>query len=88
LARKIDIPIRKNTLSLGKRLSCLCILAMLATPVAAQSCAMCYTTVAGGGQGVIQALKSGIIVLLVPPLFLFTGLVVVILRWRSAQAQP
>jgi|tagenome__1003787_1003787.scaffolds.fasta_scaffold18113132_2 hypothetical protein len=54
----------------------------------AQSCAMCYTTVAGGGQGVIQALKSGIIVLLIPPLVLFTGLMWVILRWKTLHAEP
>ena len=53
-----------------------------------QGCAMCYTTVAGGGQGVIQALKSGIIILLIPPLVLFTGLVWVILRWKTLHAEP
>jgi len=65
----------------------LLVMLILAAPVFAQSCAMCYTTVAGGGQGVIQALKSGIIVLLIPPLVLFTGLIVTILRWKQAQPE-
>jgi hypothetical protein len=68
----------------------LLVMLILAAPVFAQSCAMCYTTVAGGGQGVINALKSGIIVLLIPPLLLFTGLIVTIVRWKQAEpeAQP
>jgi len=63
------------------------VMLILAAPVFAQSCAMCYTTVAGGGQGVINALKSGIIVLLIPPLLLFTGLIVTILRWKQAHPE-
>jgi hypothetical protein len=71
-------------------LRALLVVLILAAPVFAQSCAMCYTTVAGGGQGVISALKSGIIVLLIPPLLLFTGLIVTIVRWKQAEpeAQP
>ena len=41
-----------------------------------QSCAMCYTTVAGGGKSVIHALQGGIIVLLIPPVLLFSGLTI------------
>jgi len=49
-----------------------------------QSCAMCYTTVAGGGKSVIHALQGGIIVLLIPPVLLFSGLTIVLFRWRTS----
>jgi hypothetical protein len=55
---------------------------------AAQSCALCYTTVAGGGPGVASALRTGILVLLVPPVMLFSALVVVVLRWRTIHTEP
>jgi hypothetical protein len=34
----------------------------------AQGCALCYTQAAGSGSRVIQALKSGILLLVVPPM--------------------
>jgi hypothetical protein len=43
-------------------------------PVFAQSCAMCYATAAKSGPQVIQALKSGILILLFPPLFICGGI--------------
>jgi hypothetical protein len=49
-----------------------------------QSCAMCYTTVAGGGKPVIHALQGGIIVLLIPPVLLFSGLMILLFRWRTS----
>jgi len=54
----------------------------------AQSCAMCYTTVAGGGKGVIHALQGGIIVLLIPPVLLFSGLTILLFRWRTSASPP
>ena len=55
-----------------------------------QSCAMCYTTVAGGGKSIIHALQGGIIVLLIPPVLLFSGLTILLFRWRTSasSAQP
>jgi hypothetical protein len=52
----------------------------------AQSCAMCYTSVAGGGKSIIHALQGGIIVLLIPPVLLFSGLTIVLFRWRTSAA--
>ena len=49
-----------------------------------QGCAMCYTTVAGGGKSVIHALQGGIIVLLIPPVLLFSGLTILLFRWRTS----
>lgn len=44
-------------------------LAILAfSPVAlSQSCALCYTQAASSGSRMIQALRSGILVLIIPP---------------------
>ena len=44
---------------------------------------MCYTTAAGGGPGIVHALKGGILVLLIPPVVMFTGLVLLIFRWQA-----
>lgn len=55
--------------------------------LAAQSCALCYTVVAGGGSGIIHALRSSILVLLVPPVAMFTGLILLIFRWRAMNVQ-
>ncbi len=50
-------------------------LAMLAAPLPAfsQSCALCYTQAASAGGRMIQALRSGILILIVPPTFMSGG---------------
>ena len=40
----------------------------------AQSCSLCYTQAASSGSRLIQALRNGILVLLVPPMLISTGL--------------
>ncbi|MGO8793859.1 MAG: hypothetical protein ACLQLC_03470 [Candidatus Sulfotelmatobacter sp.] len=52
-------------------------------PAHAQSCALCYTQAASSGQRMIQALKSGILVLVVPPTLGSIGLVFVVYRKRN-----
>jgi hypothetical protein len=47
-------------------LGLLCIGA-IALPAYSQSCALCYTQAASSGSGVIQALRNGILVLVIPP---------------------
>ena len=49
----------------------------------AQGCAMCYTTAAAAKAGALQALRSGILILLVPALTMFAGIFVVIYRFRD-----
>jgi len=49
----------------------------------AQGCAMCYTSAAAAKAGAIQALRSGILILLLPALVMFTGIFVVIYRSRN-----
>jgi hypothetical protein len=49
--------------------------ALLAPSVAlAQSCALCYTQAAGAGSRMIAALRSGILILMVPPMLICLGI--------------
>ena len=52
-------------------------------PAYAQGCAMCYTSAASAKAGAIEALRSGILILLLPALFMFAGIFVVIYRSRN-----
>jgi len=38
--------------------------------VQAQNCALCYTQAAGSGSRMIQALRSGILMLVIPPMLI------------------
>ena len=49
----------------------------------AQSCALCYTQAAGSGHRMIQGLRSGILVLIVPPMFMSVGITVLTYRKRN-----
>ncbi len=49
-------------------------------PLFSQSCALCYTQAASSGSKVIQALKSGILILIIPPTLMSVGLVYVVHR--------
>jgi hypothetical protein len=49
----------------------------------AQSCALCYTQAASSGSRMIQALKSGILVLIVPPTLGSVGMIFVMHRKRN-----
>jgi hypothetical protein len=51
--------------------------------LAAQSCAMCYTTAGAAGRAAIQALKQGIVILMIPPVVLFTAIFVIAFRRRN-----
>jgi hypothetical protein len=58
---------------------------VLCLPVSAyaQSCALCYTQAAGSGSKMIQALKSGILILIAPPTLGSVGLIFVCYRKRN-----
>ena len=49
----------------------------------AQSCALCYTQAAGAGHRFIQGLRTGILVLIVPPMFMSAGITVLAYRKRN-----
>lgn len=52
----------------------------LPLPAFAQNCALCYTQAASTGARMIQALRSGILILIVPPTLGTVGLFFVIHR--------
>jgi len=52
-------------------------------PASAQSCALCYTQAASSGARMIQALKSGILVLIAPPTLMSVGVIFVCYRKRN-----
>lgn len=60
-------------------------LAVLAAPPAAfsQSCALCYTQAASAGARMIEALRSGILILIVPPTLMSVGMVFVVLHKQN-----
>jgi len=60
-------------------------LIVLLAPISAsaQSCALCYTQAASSGTRMIQALKSGILILIAPPTFMSIGLIFVCYRKRN-----
>ena len=51
--------------------------------VYAQGCAMCYTSAAASKAGALHALRSGILILIVPVLVMCAGISVVIYRSRN-----
>lgn len=55
----------------------LAVLFLLPSLAAGQSCALCYTQAASSGQRMIKALRSGILILVVPPTLMSLGVVVV-----------
>ena len=79
---------RMKEMRIDKRLllSGLALAAMtLLLPPAAfsQNCALCYSQAASAGSRVIQALRSGILVLVIPPMFMSVGITVLAYRKRN-----
>src|SRR5712671_5703364 len=81
-SRKIEMKPSRAIWILGIALVGLIIL-LAAVPAFAQSCALCYTQAASSGSRMIQALKSGIIILIAPPTFMSLGVIVVCYRRRN-----
>jgi hypothetical protein len=58
------------------------------TACLAQNCALCYTQAASAGSRVIQGLRSGILVLVIPPMFMSVGITVLAYRKRNQFSGP
>jgi hypothetical protein len=60
-------------------------LVMLGAPLPAfsQSCALCYTQAASAGGRMIQALRSGILILIVPPTLMSVAMIFIVYRKRN-----
>jgi hypothetical protein len=59
------------------------VLSASSLPAMAQSCALCYTQAASAGGRMIEALKSGILILIIPPTLTSIGMVFVMYRNRN-----
>lgn len=69
----------------GRLRLCLPLSVAFSAPIAAyaQGCSLCYTQAAAAGTRMIEALRSGILVLIIPPLFLSIGITVLAYRKRN-----
>jgi hypothetical protein len=59
------------------------VLLLTTVPAFSQSCALCYTQAASAGARMIDALKSGILILIVPPTLGSIGMIFVVNRKRN-----
>lgn len=76
LRGRMRIRIERRSLVMGIALVGLAVLA--APPAFSQSCALCYTQAASAGARMIEALRSGILILIVPPTLMSVGMVFVV----------
>jgi hypothetical protein len=60
-------------------------LAVFAAPLPgfSQSCALCYTQAASAGARMIQALQSGILILIVPPTLMSIAMIFIVYHKRN-----
>ncbi len=63
------------------------VLAVLVAPAYSQSCALCYTQAAQSGARMIQALRDGILILVIPPTFLTAGAIALLYHKRHQYKQ-
>jgi len=75
---KINIPLWLNRAALIAAA-----LLVFPLPAFSQSCALCYTQAASAGARMIQALKSGILILVVPPTLGSVGMLFIVHRKRN-----
>ena len=61
----------------------LAVLLLMAVPAFSQGCALCYTQAASSGPRMIQALKSGILILIVPPTLGSIGMICIMYKKRN-----
>jgi hypothetical protein len=59
------------------------VLLLTAVPAFSQSCALCYTQAASAGARMIEALKSGILILILPPTLGSIGMLFIVHRKRN-----
>ena len=59
------------------------VLLLTAAPAFSQQCALCYTQAASSGSRMIQALKSGILIMILPPTLGSIGMIFVVYHKRN-----
>lgn len=77
----------KRALNLCARALGVLLLLMAASPAFSQSCALCYTQASSAGARMIEALRSGILILVLPPTFASVGMLFVVHRKRNQVRQ-
>jgi hypothetical protein len=73
----------QRTVPRAKTLLATAVVLLMNAACHAQSCALCYTQAAGGGHKLIQGLRTGILVLIVPPMFMSVGITVLAYKKRN-----
>jgi hypothetical protein len=78
-------PMAKIYVVLRRGMFCLIVFVALVLPLRllAQGCALCYTQAASSGQKMIQALRDGILILVIPPTLGSIGMLFVVHRKRN-----
>jgi hypothetical protein len=77
------LPVARLLRLIGLGLFCI---GVFAVPAFSQGCALCYTQAASSGAKMIQALKTGILILVIPPTLGSIGMIF-ILRSKSEQTR-
>jgi hypothetical protein len=76
--RKSAVPQRVGFLTIAVGI------ALLTSPALfAQNCALCYSQAAASGQRVIEALRSGILILVFPPMVIFAIFTIMAYKKRN-----
>jgi hypothetical protein len=74
---------RKYAARLVSQVVGLCASLVVPSVVFAQNCALCYTQAAAAGARIIQGLRSGIVILVLPPMLICIGLAVMTYKKRN-----
>jgi hypothetical protein len=61
---------------------------LLASPTFSQNCALCYTQASSSGSRMIEALRSGILVLIIPPTLMWLVIAAIAYAKRNQFKQP
>lgn len=74
---------KRNATKWLSRASALVMALAVPTLTYAQNCSLCYTQAAGAGARMIAALKSGILILVAPPMLICIGIAVMAYKKRN-----
>jgi len=78
----LKFKVRESLFAVAVGLFALCVL--VHPPIAfGQGCSLCYTQAANSGARLIRALRSGIVILMVPPVSICIGAMVLAYRKRN-----
>jgi hypothetical protein len=82
--RKTDKMMKKNQFTLLLVLAAaLSVTLAIPPPAAAQGCSLCYQSAASAGSRAIQGLRNGIVILILPPIFICIGISYLVYRRRN-----